>query len=133
MKKILMIIAAALSAICAWWYGITAQNVIDAFSYCFDMINAVASAFMDYVMPQQAGGIRSFFTSGYLSTRSVLGKIFGWQPFSTYDYVIDRAKANPLEAVGAVAVVLAILWLIRFKYRTLYRFYHWLLVTRRKR
>lgn len=127
-----MIIAVALSSIYAWWCGVTLGDVIDAIWYCIDIINAVASAFIDYIMPPQEG-IRAFITSSYLATRSVMGKIFGWQPLSIYDHILDRAKANPLEAVGAVAVVLAILWLIRFKYRTLYRFYHWLLVTRRKR
>jgi hypothetical protein len=128
MKKILMVIAAALIGICAWWYGI----LTDVLWYGVDMINAVGSAFMDYIMPSHQG-IRSYITSGYLTTRHYLGKIFGWQPLSIYDYILDRAKANPLEAFGAVAVVMVVAWLIRFKYRTLYRFYHWLLITRKKR
>jgi hypothetical protein len=132
MKKILMTIAAALSGIYAWWCGVTLQDVIDTLYHCVNMISAVVSAFIDYIMPRQEG-IRAYFTSSYLATRSFMGKIFGWQPLSIYDFIVDRAKANPLEAVGAVAVILAILWLIKFKYRTLYRFYHWLLVTRRKR
>ena len=127
-----MSITVALSGIYAWWYGVTLQDVTDALWYCVGIINALGSAFMDYIFPRQEG-IKSYMVSGYLGARSFFGKIFGLQPLSIYDHILDRAKANPLEAFGAVAVIMLIAWLIIFKYRMLYRFYHWLLITRHKR
>lgn len=125
MKKILVSIAGMMSAIYAWWIGVTLQDVID-------VIDALVSAFMDYVMPRQQG-IKSYIVSGYLGTRAFFGRMLGWQPLTTYDHILNRAQANPLEAFGAVSLIFCFIWLIIFKYRMLYRFYHWLLVTRHKR
>lgn len=132
MKKILIAVAATLSAFCGWLAGITPYDFIDAAWYCVDMINALVSAFIHYIIPPQEG-IKSYIISGYLGARSFFGKMFGWQPFSIYDHMLDRAKANPLEAFGAIALIAVMIWLIIFKYRMLYRFYHWLLVTRSKK
>jgi|GEM_PF-2389683 hypothetical protein len=132
MKKILLGITAVASAMFAWWCGITLHDLIDALWYCVDIVNAVGSAFMDYIFPRQEG-IRSYIVSGYLGARSFFGRFLGWQPLSIYDHILDRAKANPLEAFGAVAIIMLCAWLIVMQYRMLYRFYHWLLITRRKR
>ena len=132
MKKIVTIIAVAMSGICIWWQELTLKDVLDAIWYCIYIVKAIWSAFMDYIMPRPEG-VKSYVVSGYLGARSFLGNIFGWQPLNVYDHIFNRAKANPLEAIGAIAVIVTIAWLITFKYRMLYRFYHWILVTRRKR
>ena len=86
---------------------------------------------LQYLFPTTQNGIKSFFTSTYWVGRAMVARMFGQRPITMYDFLLERAKSNPLEAVGALTLVFLAFLSMYIAYRTLYRLLYWLLVTRR--
>jgi|SRR5271170_2525033 len=130
MHYLILLITALLSAIHIPLHAFTMQDAKDILQYCVDIIVAVHTAFMQYIAPTQEG-MESFLISTYIAVKGVMNKVLGYPPQTAYDYVIERAKGNPLEAIGALALVFLVLRLAYCLYRSVYRFFYWLLVKRR--
>ncbi len=116
MKKLFL----AFTLLCGFYTHLKAFSLSDVTSFVQECVDSLSDT-IDTIY--QAA-------SGQESTRVMIARMLGMRIPTVTEYLIERAKTNPLEAIGALTVIYLALWLLYKAYRLLYRILYWLIVKR---
>jgi hypothetical protein len=110
-------------------YAVSFDEIKSTIGGYIDQFVLFILSYLQCLLPAQ-DRLRSLLVSTYWAGRAMAAKMLGQPPITIYDFLIERAKSNPLEAIGAVTVVFLVFRSTYIAYRSLYRFLYWLLVKR---
>ena len=74
-----------------------------------------------------AEGVKGFCVWSYKQGKNFFSNLVKYPPEKVYQYLAARAKSNPLEAVGAITLLVLAILAFYIAYLILYKIVYWIL------